>query len=54
VRGLVTGHQDAVDPALELGDLAVLAGVADYPTRVKCALLAWEALETALAQALSA
>jgi nitrogen fixation NifU-like protein len=31
-----------------LGKLAVLKGVADYPTRVKCASLAWHALHSAL------
>ncbi len=33
----------------ELGDLGVLAGVADYPARVKCATLAWHTLHAALA-----
>lgn len=32
----------------ELGKLAVLAGVRDYPTRVKCASLAWHTLRAAL------
>lgn len=31
-----------------LGDLRALAGVAKFPVRVKCALLGWNALETAL------
>ncbi len=31
-----------------LGKLAVLKGVADFPTRVKCASLAWHALHSAL------
>jgi nitrogen fixation protein NifU and related proteins len=31
----------------ELGDLRALAGVAKFPVRVKCALLAWNALEEA-------
>jgi nitrogen fixation NifU-like protein len=31
-----------------LGKLAVLKGVADFPTRVKCASLAWHALHAAL------
>ena len=30
------------------GDLAVLGGVAKFPLRVKCAALAWHALETIL------
>ena len=45
---LVPGdHKVEHDPEL-LGDLDVLAGVADYPTRVKCAMLAWQALHNAL------
>ena len=43
---LVTG-QGAVDPA-SVGKLEVLAGVREYPARVKCATLAWHALEAAL------
>ena len=31
-----------------LGKLGVLAGVRDYPSRVKCATLAWHALRAAL------
>lgn len=36
------------DVAEDLGKLAALAGVRDYPTRVKCASLAWHALHAAL------
>ncbi len=36
------------DPPPELGKLAVLTGVRDYPSRVKCATLAWHALQAAL------
>lgn len=32
----------------EFGDLAALAGVANFPLRVKCATLAWHALERSL------
>ena len=32
----------------ELGDLEVLAGVAEFPTRVKCATLSWHTLNAAL------
>jgi nitrogen fixation NifU-like protein len=32
-----------------LGSLRALAGVAKFPARVRCALLAWNALEVALA-----
>jgi nitrogen fixation NifU-like protein len=31
-----------------LGDAAAFAGVSKYPARVKCAMLAWVALEEAL------
>lgn len=33
---------------VELGKLAVFGGVHDYPTRVKCASLAWHTLRAAL------
>lgn len=36
-----------------LGDAAALAGVAKYPARVKCAMLAWVAAEDALRQAVA-
>ena len=32
----------------KLGDLRVMAGVTKFPQRVKCAMLAWRALEQAL------
>ncbi|NIS02436.1 MAG: SUF system NifU family Fe-S cluster assembly protein, partial [Gemmatimonadetes bacterium] len=41
-----TGGADTPLPA-EIGKLAVLAGVRDYPTRVKCASLAWHTLRAA-------
>jgi len=44
---LVTEGPGAVDEA-ELGKLAVFGGVHDYPTRVKCASLAWHTLRAAL------
>lgn len=42
---MVTGGE--ADPA-HVGKLAVLAGVRDYPVRVKCATLPWRTLEAAL------
>ncbi len=36
-----------------LGDAVAFAGVAKYPARVKCALLAWMAWKDAVAQAVS-
>jgi len=32
----------------ELGDLSALAGVSQFPVRVKCASLPWHTLEEAL------
>ncbi len=39
---------DEAEPGEEMAKLAALAGVREYPTRVKCASLAWHALKTAL------
>lgn len=47
-KNLVT-DEDA-DQAKNLGDLQLLQGVRKFPQRVKCAMLAWRALEQALAQ----
>ena len=44
-RQMVTGPTDA--PADDLGKLSVLAGVRQFPVRVKCATLAWYALRAA-------
>jgi nitrogen fixation NifU-like protein len=48
-HALVTEGPAAVVGAEDLGKLAVFGGVHDYPTRVKCASLAWHALRAALA-----
>ena len=48
-RDLMLGNAAAADDAL-LGSLRALSGVARFPARVKCALLAWYALENALAK----
>lgn len=45
---LVTGV--SVEPAIKLGDLQLLKGVRKFPQRVKCAMLAWRAVEQALQQ----
>ena len=39
---------DVADDGEALGKLAVFAGVRDYPTRVKCASLAWHTLRAAV------
>jgi nitrogen fixation NifU-like protein len=46
-RLVMEGPQAGEEEAL--GKLAVFGGVHDYPTRVKCASLAWHALRAALA-----
>lgn len=45
-HALLTGPDDAIPEGL--GKLAVLAGVREFPTRIKCATLAWHTLEAAL------
>lgn len=44
---LTEGPNGQVTPA-ELGKLAVLSGVWEFPVRVKCATLAWHTLRSAL------
>ena len=44
-KGAVTGDEEVI------GDGVAFAGVARYPARVKCALLAWTAFTDALARA---
>ena len=44
----ITTSQDEAVNLEELGKLAVLAGVREYPARVKCATLAWHTLVAAL------
>jgi nitrogen fixation protein NifU and related proteins len=44
---LVTEGPDKV-PTSELGKLAALSGVCEFPTRVKCASLVWHTLKNAL------
>jgi nitrogen fixation protein NifU and related proteins len=46
VHSLLT-QQDAV-PGAELGKLAALSGVREFPARVKCASLCWHTLNAAL------
>ena len=46
VQHALTEHDFAVPP--ELGKLAALTGVREFPARVKCATLCWHTLEAAL------
>lgn len=48
------GSQGSVEPDEDvLGDAVAFAGVAKYPARVKCALLAWMAWKDATARAVA-
>ena len=47
-RNMVSGKREPAEAAL--GKLTVFAGVRDYPTRVKCATLAWHTLRAAIEQ----
>lgn len=44
-HNLITGEERGDE---DLGKLEIFAGVRQYPTRVKCATLAWHTLEAAL------
>ena len=46
-RGMMAGEVDPSDD--EFGDLVALKGVVKYPIRIKCAVLAWDVLQDALA-----
>jgi nitrogen fixation NifU-like protein len=53
--GELMAGRGQVEPDEEmLGDAVAFAGVARYPSRVKCALLAWMAFKDALARATDA
>ena len=47
-RNLVTGKSEIVFTESQLGKLRVFTGVSEYPARVKCAMLAWHTLLSAL------
>ena len=49
VHRMLTGSGSAT--GVELGKLAALAGVSEFPARVKCASLCWHTLNAALADA---
>ena len=44
---LLTGELNEADGE-EIGKLSILGGVSEFPTRVKCATLAWHTLKSAL------
>lgn len=40
-----------IEDSIDLGDIEALSGVAKFPARIKCATLAWKALEQGVKQA---
>ena len=50
VHAMVTTPPDQAVDAGSVGKMAVLAGVREFPVRVKCASLAWHTLMAALAK----
>lgn len=50
VTAQLSGGDSPDDGNVDIGKLRALAGVREYPTRVKCATLAWHALKSALRQ----
>ena len=47
-REMITAKNDGSKDSEILGDLEILKGVAQYPTRIKCATLSWHTLQAAL------
>jgi len=47
-KTLLTGDEEPEVDLVEHGDMAALVGVRKFPARIKCATLAWHALEAAL------
>jgi nitrogen fixation NifU-like protein len=47
-RAMLTESPDPATPPAELGKLGVLAGVREFPSRIKCATLPWHTLHAAL------
>jgi nitrogen fixation NifU-like protein len=43
VRDMLSRHDDTLDPALADTPVAALGAVRQYPSRIKCATLAWQA-----------
>lgn len=41
--------EDVEDVEIDLGDIEALQGVSKFPARIKCATLAWKAMEKAVA-----
>jgi nitrogen fixation NifU-like protein len=48
VHAMLTVETDGEAAARDLGKLAVFTGVREFPSRIKCATLAWHTLQAAL------
>jgi nitrogen fixation NifU-like protein len=48
VHAMLTAEPNGDAAARDLGKLAVFAGVREFPSRIKCATLAWHTLQAAL------
>ena len=46
-HAMITSNPET--PPAELGKLSVFAGVREFPTRIKCASLAWHTMKAAVA-----
>ena len=51
VHAMLTAEPNGDAAARDLGKLAVFAGVREFPSRIKCATLAWHTLQAALSGA---
>ena len=49
-HAMLVGTSDPDADLEELGDLEALAGVREFPVRIKCAVLSWHTLKAALDQ----
>ena len=47
-EGIMDGEPPSAGDVAAMYDLPTLSAVREYPVRIKCALLAWSALEDAL------
>ena len=54
MMGLDNVEAQASDDDIDLGDLEALQGVMKFPVRIKCAVLGWNTLSSALDEALDA
>jgi nitrogen fixation protein NifU and related proteins len=48
VLDMLTGKDSSAEKLEELGDIAALQGVKQFPARIKCATLSWHTLEASL------